>query len=474
MTGFTWGAATAAYQIEGAVAEDGRTASIWDTYSHTPGRTAQGATGDIACDHYHRLEEDLDLMAELGLQSYRFSISWSRVQPHGTGELNSVGVGFYRRLADGLRARGITPYPTLYHWDLPQELEDQGGWAARSTAEAFGSYAEAIAAEFTDVDTWMTLNEPWCSAFLGYASGVHAPGRHDPGDAIRAMHHLNVGHTLAQAALRAKIPQVRIGAALNLRQVHPGDPGDPADLAAAQTIRLMGNEVFNGPMLDGGYDPAIIELVAPVIDLNSLIEDGDFAPAGRGLDFIGVNYYYSMTVSARRAGSTVSTSGGHGTSAFTPWVGCGDVVIHEPVPPLTQMGWDIDPAGLRDLLLELADRYQGVPLVVTENGMANPDVVDSDDVVRDQARINYIDRHLEAVKQAIEAGAPVQGYFYWSLLDNFEWAKGYAPRFGLIHVDFDTQRRVVKDSGRWYADVIRSAAGSTTPVRSEDARGSAQ
>ncbi len=453
MDTFLWGAATAAYQIEGAAAEDRRAPSIWDTYSHEPGRIQNGDTGDVACDHYHRWAEDLDLLAGLGLGAYRFSISWPRVMPYGCGPLNPTGIDFYRRLVDGLLANGIRPMATLYHWDLPQEWENRGGWTSRDTAEAFGDYAAAVAAALPDVHDWFTVNEPWCSAFLGYASGVHAPGRTNDADAIRAMHHLNVGHTRASSAVKAVTSGARVGAALNLRVAYPLNGGDPEDRVAVRQIELLGNETFLGPMLDGRYDLELVDLLAPTLDLGSLVRDGDF---GAPLDLLGVNYYSSMTVSRRRADSPVGGTGGHGASDHSPWVGCDNLVIHAPEPPLTQLGWNIDPDGFAGLLRSLHADHPNVSIIISENGIACADEVGADGCVHDDDRIDYLRRHLAAVADVRREGVPVIGYLCWSFLDNFEWARGYSKRFGLVHVDYDTFVRTPKDSALWYAELARS------------------
>lgn len=458
---FLWGAATAAYQIEGGVKEDGRTPSIWDTFSHTPGRTALGETGDIAADHYHRWEADLDLMAGLHLGAYRFSISWSRVQPGGRGPLNRAGVDFYRRLVAGQLERGIRPFVTLYHWDLPQELEDAGGWPHRATAEAFGEYAgaigEVLAAE--GVRDWFTVNEPWCTAFLGYASGVHAPGRTNPADALAAAHHLNLGHTLAARALRAASPDARVGAALNMRAVYPGNPDDPADVAAARKLEVIGDEIFIGPMLEGSYSPELLAMTDGIIDWGSLVRDGDLPTPAEAMDHVGVNYYYALWASARTADSPAGATGGHGASDHSPWVGCDDVVIHESIPPLTEMGWSVNPEGLARILAALTRRFPHVPLSITENGIATPDLLGADGGVHDADRIAYLRDHIQVLADARRAGTDLRSYFVWSLMDNFEWARGYSKRFGLVHVDYDTLVRTPKDSARWYADI--AATGQT-------------
>ncbi|MFF0435303.1 GH1 family beta-glucosidase [Streptomyces sp. NPDC004327] len=454
--GFLWGAATAAYQIEGAAAEDGRTPSIWDTFSHTPGKVFQGHTGDVAVDHYHRFREDVRLMSELGLNAYRFSVSWSRVQPTGRGPAVRQGLDFYRRLVDELLAAGIEPALTLYHWDLPQELEDAGGWPQRVTAERFAEYAALVADALGDrVSRWTTLNEPWCSAFLGYGSGVHAPGRTDPVAALRAAHHLNLGHGLAVQALRAALPAgARLAVSLNLHEVRPLTPS-PADRAAARRIDTVGNEVWLGPMLEGRYPRELFQDTAHLTDWG-FVREGDEATAGQPLDWLGVNYYTPTVVSRVAAGEEKPQDDGHGASAFSPWPGADDVAFHQADGERTAMGWPVDPSGLEDLLTRLSARFPGLPLVVSENGAAYEDEVAADGSVHDPERAAYVHAHLAAVHRAVGAGADVRGYFLWSLLDNFEWAYGYAKRFGAVRVDYDTLRRTPKSSARWYARVARS------------------
>ncbi|MFI8962986.1 GH1 family beta-glucosidase [Streptomyces sp. NPDC053493] len=455
-SGFLWGAATAAYQIEGAVAEDGRTPSIWDTFSHTPGKVFQGHTGDVAVDHYHRFREDVRLMADLGLNAYRFSVSWSRVQPTGRGPAVQKGLDFYRRLVDELLAAGIEPALTLYHWDLPQELEDAGGWPERATAERFAAYAGLVAEALGDrVSRWTTLNEPWCSAFLGYGSGVHAPGRTDPVAALRAAHHLNLGHGLAVQALRSALPAgAKLAVSLNLHEVRP-QTSSPGDREAARRIDTVGNGVWLGPMLEGGYPRELFADTAHLTDWG-FVRDGDEAAAGQPLDWLGVNYYTPTVVSRVGEGAPKPQDDGHGDSAFSPWPGADDVAFHRAEGGRTAMGWAVDPSGLKDLLTRISARYPGLPLVVSENGAAYEDVVGADGSVHDPERAAYVHAHLEAVHRAVEEGAVVHGYFLWSLLDNFEWAYGYAKRFGAVHVDYGTLRRTPKSSARWYARVARS------------------
>ncbi|MEU6713359.1 GH1 family beta-glucosidase [Nonomuraea sp. NPDC046802] len=449
---FLWGTATAAYQVEGAWAEDGRGPSIWDTFSHTPGLVAGGDTGDAACDHYHRLDEDLGILAALGVGAYRFSISWPRVRPGGRGPLNQAGVDFYDRLIDGLLSRDIAPVATLYHWDLPQELEDAGGWPERDTALRFAEYAQLMGERFGDrVRTWITLNEPWCSAYLGYASGVHAPARTEPAAALAAVHHLNLGHGLAVQALRAVAdPAAQLSVTLNLHHVRGVSEGD-AD--AVRRVDAVANRAFLGPMLEGAYPDDLIADTASVTDW-SFVRDGDTATACQPLDVLGVNYYNPTLVRQWDGGSGRQTADGHQDGSASPWIGCEDVEFAAQPGPYTEMGWNIDESGLTELLLRLRRDYPDTPLMITENGAAFADAVDADGRVRDERRVDYLHRHLSAVAEAIEAGADVRGYFVWSLMDNFEWAHGYAKRFGIVRVDRETMERTWKDSAFWYRDVV--------------------
>ncbi|MBC7290890.1 MAG: beta-glucosidase [Actinotalea sp.] len=456
---FLWGAATASYQIEGAVEEGGRGPSIWDTFSRTPGRTLGGDTGDVAADHYHRVGEDVALMKELGLQAYRFSIAWPRIQPTGRGPANPEGVAFYSRLVDELLAAGIRPVATLYHWDLPQALEDEGGWTVRSTAEAFGQYARVVAEALGDrVALWTTLNEPWCSAYLGYAAGVHAPGRTEPAASLAAVHHLNLGHGLAVRALRDVLGEdVPVSVTLNLHVTRAATDA-PQDVEAKAQIDTVANEVFLGPMLQGAYPQRVLTDTAHLTDW-SFVREGDLELIRQPLTLLGVNFYSTGRVRRledERDPGAGPRPDGHGDSATSPWVGC-DRVEWLPQPgPHTAMGWNIEPQGLVDLLLELHDRFPGLPLMVTENGAAFADEVSPDGRVHDVRRVAYVHDHLEAVGRARDAGADVRGYFLWSLLDNFEWAFGFDRRFGVLRVDYDTLERTWKDSALWYREVIRT------------------
>ncbi|MGW5862005.1 GH1 family beta-glucosidase [Streptomyces sp. NPDC055239] len=454
---FLWGAATSAYQIEGAVREDGRTPSIWDTFSHTPGKTLDGDTGDVAVEHFHRYRDDVALMADLGLDAYRFSVSWSRVQPTGRGPAVQRGLDFYRRLVDELLAKGIKPALTLYHWDLPQELEDAGGWPARETAYRFAEYAGFVAEALGDrVESWITLNEPWCSAFLGYGSGVHAPGRTDPAAALQAAHHLNLAHGLGTQALRAALPsRARVAVSLNSSVVRAVSES-PEDQDARRRIDNLANGVFHGPMLHGAYPADLLTDTARITDW-SFVQDGDLAAAHQPLDALGLNYYTPALVSAAQNDSAPARNDGHGASEHSPWPGSDDVAFHQTPGDRTEMGWTIDPTGLHDLIMRYTREAPGLPLYVTENGAAYDDKPDAEGRVHDPERIAYLHGHLAAVRRAITDGADVRGYYLWSLMDNFEWSYGYSKRFGAVYVDYETQARVPKSSAHWYAAV--AAAG---------------
>ena len=451
--GFLWGAATAAYQVEGAATEDGRGPSIWDTFSHTPGRVRGGGTGDVAVDHYHRIREDVALMAELGLSAYRFSVSWPRIQPTGAGRVEERGLDFYKLLVDELLDHGIEPWLTLYHWDLPQALEDVGGWPARDTAARFADYAGIVHAALGDrVRTWTTLNEPWCSAFLGYGSGEHAPGRQDPADSVRAAHHLLLGHGLATQALRAGGADPRVAISLNLYEVVPA--GD-ADLEAARRIDGLQNRFFLDPVLRGAYPADVIADLAPVTDF-SFVRDGDLAVVSQPLDALGINYYSRFLV-RDGAGSDDGKSGPAGERKLvSPFPGAGSIGTDPGELPKTAMDWEIHSAGLTAVLTRVSRDYDAPPLYVTENGAAFVDTPAADGAVHDPERTAYLAGHVAACQDAVEAGVDLRGYFVWSFLDNFEWAWGYDMRFGIVYVDFPTQRRIVKDSARWYAASARA------------------
>ncbi|GGM00940.1 GH1 family beta-glucosidase [Nakamurella endophytica] len=456
--GFTWGSATASYQIEGAVHEGGRGPSIWDTYSHTPGRTLNGDTGDVADDHYHRWAEDIEHISRLGLRAYRFSIAWPRVQPGGSGDWNLEGLAFYTTLVDALLAEGVRPVATLYHWDLPQELEDAGGWTNRNTAYHFADYARRMAEAFGDrIWMWTTLNEPWCSAYLGYGSGVHAPGITDPEAALKAVHHLNLAHGLAARTIRDVVGAgTQVSVTLNLHVTRPDDPDSAADRAAVAKIDNLGNEAFLGPMLDGAYPPELLEQTSSITDW-SFVQDGDLEIIRQPLTVLGVNYYSSSRVRHYDGSGERQQADGHGNSEASPWVGADDVEFLPQPGPHTAMGWNIDPEAFTELLTTVSARYPRLPLMVTENGAAFDDTVSPDGRIHDEERVDYLYRHLDAVGAAIEAGADVRGYFVWSLLDNFEWGYGYDRRFGIIRVDYETLERTWKDSAYWYRELVRTS-----------------
>ena len=445
--GFLWGASTSAYQIEGAVDEDGRGRSIWDTYSHTPGRIHGDDTGDIACDSYHRTDEDLALLSELGLGAYRFSIAWPRVQPGGRGHVNERGLDYYRALIDGLLARGIAPVATVYHWELPQELEDEGGWARRDTAQRFAEYARLLAESLGDqVAMWMTMNEPLQTAHQGYRVGTHAPGRTDLALAAAATHHLLLGHGLAMEALRGVLPgRTPVGIALDLHPIRAA--GDDA-LDAAAAVDADTNRLFLEPVLHGRYPSAARgELLPPT----ALIEPGDMRTISAPIDFLGLNYYSPHYV---RLGHWDDLRVGESVLAGHPGV----VNYVPPELPRTAMGWIVEPDGLYDTLRALDREAPRLPVYVTENGYGSDDYVTPEGDVNDLERIAYLEGHLDAGWRAIQDGVNLSGYFHWSLMDNFEWARGYHRRFGLYFVDFGTQRRLPKRSAAVYAQIARTNA----------------
>ena len=456
--GFVIGSATASYQIEGAAREDGRGPSIWDTFSHTPGLVVGGDTGDVACDHYHRWEDDLDLMQRLGLQAYRFSIAWPRIQPTGSGAVNSKGIGFYSKLVDGLLQRGITPIATLYHWDLPQPLEDAGGWPVRDTAYRFAEYAARTVEALGDrVDTWTTLNEPWCSAYLGYGSASHAPGRTEPAAALAAVHHLNLGHGLAVSEIRrAATNDPDVSITLNFHVPRYDDNTGPE---AARRVDALANRAFTDPILLGHYPTDLLEDTAAVTDW-SFVQDGDLEAISQPIDLLGVNYYSTVTVRLWDGVSPRSGNDGHKDMGGSAWPGTAREVEFLPQPgPPTAMGWNIAPDGLEDLLVGLHERFPDPPLMITENGAAFDDTVtmtDDGPRVHDAERIDYLNRHFTAAHRAIARGVDLRGYLVWSLMDNFEWGYGFSKRFGIVRVDYDTLERTPKDSARWLAAVLET------------------
>ncbi|WP_068924691.1 GH1 family beta-glucosidase, partial [Planobispora rosea] len=438
--GFVWGVATSAYQIEGAVTADGRGPSIWDAFCRIPGAVAAGETGEHACDHYRRWPEDMALLAGLGAGAYRFSVAWPRVFPEGTGRVNQRGLDFYRRLVEGLNARGVTPFLTLYHWDLPQALEERGGWRVRDTAEYFADYAATVHEALDGVPYWITLNEPYCSSITGYAEGRHAPGAREGHGALAAAHHLLVGHGLATARLRERTREgERIGVTLNMSPAVPASPS-AEDAAAARRMDLMVNRQFTEPLLGAAYPADTAEVYGEISDF-SFRREGDLEIISAPLDFLGVNYYYPIHAAAAPYGQP--------DPALRSAYDIGVRTVAPDGPPVSGLGWRVEPRGLYDTLTGLAGRFPGLPpIFITENGYGGGGELD------DTGRISYLEQHVAATREAVAAGVDVRGYFCWSLLDNFEWARGYAARFGLVHVDYATQARTPKASYRWYRDVI--------------------
>jgi beta-glucosidase len=448
---FRWGVATSAYQIEGAVAEDGRTASIWDTYCRVPGAIDGGDDGAVACDHYHRMPEDVALIRSLDVDTYRFSVSWPRVQPGGRGPANEPGLAFYDRLVDELLGRGVDPWVTLYHWDLPQELEDAGGWPERDTAYRFADYAMLVFDRLSDrVRTWTTLNEPWCSAMLGYAYGRQAPGRENFPEAIAAVHHLLLGHGLAAGRMReAATGPVDLGITLNMTTATPATDS-AVDREAARRADGLGVRIYLDPLVHGRYPQDVLtDLAARGAQIP--VRDGDLAIISEPFDVLGVNYYSGMRFSGVGEDGRTEDADGHPVVRALP-----------PTTAVTAMGWAIVPESFTELLVRLGRDYPSLPLVITENGAAFDDEPDADGFVQDEDRTDYLASHIAAVASARQAGVDVRGYFAWSLLDNFEWSYGYDKRFGLVHVDYETQVRTPKQSALWYRDTIRRVRGQAT------------
>jgi beta-glucosidase len=433
---FLWGAATAAYQIEGAWQDDGKGESIWDRFSHTSGKIADASTGDIACDHYHRWSQDVALMASLGLDAYRFSISWARVLPAGRGRINPAGLDFYSRLVDELLTAGIKPLATLYHWDLPQALDDRGGWVNRDTAGYFADYAGVMARRLGDrVKFWATLNEPQVVAYLGYWLGTHAPGHTSRRDSLAAAHGLLLAHGWAVPVIRSDCPDGQVGVVLNIVPQEPASESEQ-DERAARRQDAMVNRWFLDPLAGRGYpDEAAHEFRADMPEPR----DGDFEAIAAPVDFLGVNYYTRNLVSAARG-------------TFEDLLSS----RHEPLAgrQVTEMGWEVYPDGLYNVLIRLKNEYPFLAYYVTENGAAFADRFDSEGQVSDVRRTDYLAGHFDAAGRAISAGVPLRGYFVWSLMDNFEWSHGYTKRFGLVYVDYATQERVPKASARWFSHVI--------------------
>ena len=464
--GFVWGAATAAFQIEGAAHVDGRRDSIWDTFCKVPGAVLDGHDGEVACDHYNRYDADTTLMQSMNIGAYRFSTSWARVRPDGVsgpGGINPKGIDFYSRLVDSLLEKNILPWLTLYHWDLPQALEDKGGWANRDTAYLFAEYAVTMHEALGDrVGVWTTLNEPWCSSFLSYTAGVHAPGRQSRPDGLAAAHHLMLGHGLATQELRSRAADANLGITLNFTVADPVDPSSADDVDAARRIDAQFNRVFADPIFKGAYPVDLLEDLGEVglaDGFLALVKDGDLEIISTPIDTLGVNYYHGEAVSKTPPTSTLVGDAPVERPTSSPYPAADGVHVHPRGLPVTDMDWEIQPEGLTRLLLRLQAEYTGpagARLFVTENGCAYDDVADADDHVDDQDRLDFYDVHLRATHEAIAQGADVGGYFAWSLLDNFEWAWGYHKRFGIVRVNYETQARTVKASGAWYSEVART------------------
>jgi beta-glucosidase len=429
---FVWGAATSSFQIEGATTTDGRGLSIWDTFAATPGKTRNGDTGEPGCDHYNRYKGDLDLMKELNLEAYRFSTAWSRVLPTGRGQVNEKGMGFYERLVDGLLERDITPWLTLYHWDLPQALEDTGGWASRDTVHAFEEYTHLMSERLGDrVKHWITHNEPWCTAYLGYQIGYFAPGIKNPKTALQVSHHLLLSHGLSVPIIRENAKAAQVGITLNLSPVHAASEASE-DQAAAKRLDGLSNRWYLDPLYGRGYPQDILDLhdeSAPDV------ATGDLAKIAIPTDFIGVNYYMCNLVKHNPAAEN------------------GLEYVKSDLDR-TDFDWEIYPEGLTELAVRLGTDYQAKEVYITENGSCYDDAM-IDGQVNDEKRRKYLELHLQASSEAVKQGAPLMGYFAWSLMDNFEWAEGYSRRFGLVHVDFETQLRTIKSSGKFYQQFLK-------------------
>jgi beta-glucosidase len=425
---FLWGAATAAYQVEGAWNEDGRGESIWDRFSHTSGNVSNGDTGDIACDHYHRWEEDIALMRQLGLKAYRFSTSWSRVLPTGRGRINPKGLDFYDRLVDRLCAANIEPLLTLYHWDLPQALQDEGGWDNRNTAYAFADYAALMVKRLGDrVKYWTTFNEPSVITYIGFITGEHAPGVKDRRMAYQVAHHLMLAHGLGIQTIRTIKPDVNVGIVLNLWPAEPASDS-AEDLAAANKYWDENETLFLDPLFKGYYSSAMYDMVGKNMPK---IQDGDMALIAQKLDYVGINFYSRNVFSAKGKLEKIEGS------------------------EYTEMGWEVCAPALRSMLVKINNEYNLPPIIITENGAAFKDEVSADGKVHDPRRIDYLKNHFIQTRLAMLDGVDVRGYMVWSLMDNFEWGHGFSRRFGLMYVDYDSQKRIIKDSGYWYMNVIR-------------------
>jgi len=432
---FIWGAATASYQIEGAWNEDGRGESIWDRFSHTPGKTLDGDTGDVACNHYHLWRDDIKLMKGLGLKAYRFSIAWPRILPSGMGSINEAGIDFYSKLVDELLEVGIRPFATLYHWDLPQALQDKGGWTARMVVDAFVEYTDIITRALGDrVKDWITLNEPWVSAFVGYQDGRHAPGHTSQDEAIVASHHLLLSHGRSVPVIRSNSKDANVGITLNLTPKVPASPSI-ADKKAAFWEDGYVNRWFLDPISSRGYPEDMVKFYNKDM---SFVQQGDMEEIEVPIDFLGVNYYTRNIARSQVVPEKENLP---------------QTVFREG--QITEMDWEVYPQSLYDLLGRLHFEYNFPSIYITENGAAFPDEVNENGEVHDPSRVSYIQTHLESVNKAIQIGVPVHGYFVWSLLDNFEWGFGYSKRFGIVYVDYKTQKRILKSSAKWYQNKIQ-------------------
>lgn len=431
---FIWGAATSSYQIEGAWQEHGKGESIWDRFAHTPGNIEDSTTGDSACDHYHLWPQDIALMAEMGLKSYRFSIAWPRILPDGRGQVNQVGLDFYSRLVDALLEVGIKPNVTLYHWDLPQALQDAGGWPERSIVNAFAEYTDVVTRHLGDrVSFWSTMNEPWVIATLGYEWGLHAPGHKSEREAVRAAHHVLLAHGRALPIIRANAPSAQVGIVVNLGPQFPASDA-PSDIRAARRADGLLNRWYLDALAGFGYPPDIAAMHGEAMDV---VQPGDMAEIALPVDYLGVNYYSRSIIRGDDTPDSVQAA----------------IVANDEQ---TEMGWEVYPQGIAETLLRLSTHYHFPALYVTENGAAAADTLSPDGCVHDAQRLSYYRRHLQAVAKAIALGAPVRGYYAWSLLDNFEWSFGLSKRFGLVYVDFESQERIWKDSALWYRQVIEA------------------
>jgi beta-glucosidase len=444
---FLWGAATAAYQIEGAPEEDGKGPSVWDTFVRREGKIHHAETGDVADDHYHRLDADLDLIAELGLNAYRFSVAWSRILPDGVGPVNQAGLDFYQRMLDGLIERGVAPVLTLHHFDIPQVLDDRGGWTERDSCDWFAEYAGVVAEALGDrIRLWITHNEPWVVAWAGYGSDAFAPGRTNGGtrEALTATHHLLLSHARAVEAIKAAVPRAQVGVTLNLSP-NPPASGAPDDVAAARRADGFYNRLFLDPLLLGTYPEDVLERVRESVDLG-FVRDGDLEAISAPNDFLGVNYYVRLRIAA---GSPEDPAQRGLPLEFDAHV------VPDPGVKTSAIGWGIEPDGLRELLVRIRDDYGPIPLYVTENGTAVHDYPTPANHVHDPERLAFLDGHIRAVRAAVDDGVDIRGYFLWTLMDNFEWTMGYSARFGIVYVHYPTQERILKDSARWYAGVAR-------------------